>query len=51
MADEITRPRPEDDQEMHDIQILIKSDENPQAVRTIKASIRSLLFVDRSFKN
>lgn len=36
VADEITAPRPEDEEEVHDIQILLKSKAHPTNIRDIK---------------
>ena len=36
MADEITRPRPAGEEEVHDIQITLKSNANPVGVRDLK---------------
>ena len=38
VADEITAPRPEGESEVQDIQVLLKSDANPIAVRDLKVS-------------
>lgn len=37
VADEITAPRPEFEEQMHDIQILIKSNSNPTNIRDLKS--------------
>eukprot|EP00112_Aurelia_sp_Birch-Aquarium-sp1_P012363 Seg260.5 transcript_id=Seg260.5/GoldUCD/mRNA.D3Y31 product="DNA replication licensing factor mcm5-A" protein_id=Seg260.5/GoldUCD/D3Y31 len=37
MADEITRPRPVGEEEVHDIQVTLKSDANPVGVRDLKS--------------
>lgn len=42
VADEITRPRPEDDLDMHDIQIMLMNDAHPLHLRHLK--VRFLLF-------
>lgn len=39
MADEITRPRPVGEEEVHDIQVTLKSDANPVGVRDLKVWI------------
>ena len=36
MADEITRPRPEGEEEVEDIQVMISSAANPTSVRSLK---------------
>ena len=41
VADEVTRPRPEGDEELHDIQIMLKSSANPQTLRNMKVRPRS----------
>ena len=41
VADEVTRPRPEGEEELHDIQIMLKSSANPQTLRNMKVRPRS----------
>lgn len=36
MADDITRPRPQGDEEVQDIQIMLKSGSNPLQVRELR---------------
>lgn len=36
MADEVTQPRPEGEEEIEDIQIMISSDANPVSIRHLK---------------
>ena len=38
VADEITAPRPEGETEVQDIQVMLKSDANPIAVRDLKVN-------------
>lgn len=39
VADEITAPRPEGETEIQDIQVLLRADANPIAVRDLKVFI------------
>ena len=39
MADEVTRPRPEGDEEVEDIQVMLNSNRNPSGLRDLKVSI------------
>lgn len=43
VADEITQPRPEGEEEMKDIQILLTSDDNPIILRNLKSEMISNL--------
>ena len=36
MADEVTRPRPEGEEEVEDIQVMINSNRNPSGLRDLK---------------
>lgn len=38
-ADEVTRPRPEEEEDVQDIQIMLKSEANPIAIRNLKVSV------------
>lgn len=40
VADEITSPRPEGEEEVQDIQILIQSNANPINIRELKVGVR-----------
>ena len=37
VADEVTRPRPEGDEEIQDIQVMLTSRANPASLRALKA--------------
>lgn len=39
MADEITKPRPEGEEEVQDIQVMISSSAHPTTVRSLKVCI------------
>jgi len=39
VADEVTRPRPEGDEDVHDIQVTISSASHPTNVRSLKVGI------------
>ena len=39
VADEVTRPRPEGDEELQDIQVMLTSKANPASMRALKVSI------------
>ncbi|KAI0231389.1 DNA replication licensing factor mcm5 [Lamellibrachia satsuma] len=41
VADEVTRPRPEGEEELHDIQIMLKSTANAQTLRNMKSEMMS----------
>ena len=43
VADEITAPRPEHEEEVHDIQILLNSKANPTNIRDLKSEMVSRL--------
>ena len=38
-ADEVTRPRPEGDEDVEDIQVMLNSNRNPSGLRDLKVSI------------
>lgn len=38
VADELTAPRPEEEEEMEDIQIILNSDSNPSQLRDLKVA-------------
>ena len=44
MADEVTRPRPEGEETVQDIQIMLKSEANPVAIRHLTVSCK-IVFV------
>lgn len=44
VADEITSPRPEGEEEIQDIQILIQSNGNPTNIRDLKVSISKFVY-------
>lgn len=48
VADEITAPRPETEEEVQDIQILLKSNANPTNIRDLKVRRRGLFFSHRN---
>ena len=50
MADEVTRPRPEGEENVQDIQIMLKSDANPVAIRNLTVS-KILLCCECIIKN
>jgi len=37
-ADELTRPRPQGEEQMADIQVLLKSESNPMQIRDLRVS-------------
>jgi len=39
VADEVTRPRPEGEEEVEDIQVMISSAANPTSVRSLKVNV------------
>lgn len=50
VADEITSPRPEGEEEVQDIQILLQSNANPTNIRDLKVSIKKkfdLVFIQQ----
>ena len=40
-ADELTQPRPEGEEQMEDIQVLLKSDANPVQIRDLRVCSKS----------
>lgn len=43
VADEVTRPRPEGEEEIQDVQVMLKSAANPRAIRALKSEEMSKL--------
>lgn len=43
VADEVTRPRPKGEEELHDIQVMLNSDANPAELRSLKSEEMSRL--------
>ncbi|VDP10913.1 unnamed protein product [Soboliphyme baturini] len=38
VADEVTRPRPDDQLELEDVHVVFTTDENPQSIRSVRVS-------------
>ena len=49
MADEVTKPRPLGEEEVQDIQIMLKSDANPMSVRELRVCNYQVISVARTF--
>lgn len=48
VADEITAPRPENEEHVQDIQVLLQSNANPTNIRDLKVNLDEICLIDGS---